>query len=157
MGFYLRNIPTVCHSRRRILHYGWSSLLFTSGAFIELTWACISKAMSLKTRFSVLSTNFNVAFHRHTYTVIVLQPSYLNIHKTSKNYEEVVSVRLNFLPQEVLGRFQWVMMLGACAKICWTRSLFLIFFIYNFKFLELKPQLSVLFQRMRQFQSPFKL
>ena len=64
---------SVCHSRRRILHYGWSSLLFTSGAFIGLTWAfIISKAMSRKTGFSLLSTNFNLAFHRHTYTVIVL-------------------------------------------------------------------------------------
>ena len=127
MGFDLRGILTVCHSRRRILHYGWSSLLFTSGAFIGLTWAyIISKAISRKTGFYLLSTDFNLAFHIHVHRYCALTTC-LNIHKTSINYEEVVSVRLNFLPQEVLGRFQWVMVKGAYAKICWTRSLVLIF------------------------------
>lgn len=43
---------------------------------------------------------------------------------------------------------------GAYAKIFWTRSLFLIFDLQLLNSLKFKSHLLVLFQHMRQFQSP---
>jgi len=68
-----------------------------------------------------------------------------------------MSVRLYFLPQEVLGRFQRVVVQGAYAKLCWTRSLVLMFDLQLLNSLKYMPHPSVLFQRMWQFQSPLEL